>query len=129
MERVKDADLVIFAGGISPLLEGEEMAVDLPGFRRGDRTDIELPAVQRELISALHRGGRKSCWSTVQLTHRVGAGDRNVRAILQAWYPGQEEWHCRGGGALQRLQPSGAFAVTFYSSGLYRSCPDTRITA
>ena len=42
--KVKDADVVIFAGGISPSLEGEEMGVNLPGFRTGDRTDIELPA-------------------------------------------------------------------------------------
>ena len=41
---VKDADVVVFAGGISPLLEGEEMGVNLPGFKGGDRTDIELPA-------------------------------------------------------------------------------------
>lgn len=57
--KVKDADIVIFAGGISPQLEGEEMGVDLPGFKRGDRTDIELPAVQREMIKALHDAGKK----------------------------------------------------------------------
>lgn len=58
--KVKDADIVIFAGGISPSLEGEEMGVNLPGFRKGDRTDIELPAVQRELIKALCDAGKKS---------------------------------------------------------------------
>lgn len=57
--KVKDADVVIFAGGISPSLEGEEMGVNLPGFRKGDRTDIELPAVQRELIKALCDAGKK----------------------------------------------------------------------
>ena len=57
--KVKDADIVIFAGGISPSLEGEEMGVNLPGFRKGDRTDIELPAVQRELIKALCDAGKK----------------------------------------------------------------------
>ena len=46
VERVKDADIVVFVGGVSPNLEGEEMGVELPGFRGGDRTDIELPAVQ-----------------------------------------------------------------------------------
>lgn len=56
---MKDADVVIFAGGISPSLEGEEMGVNLPGFRKGDRTDIELPAVQRELIKALCDAGKK----------------------------------------------------------------------
>ncbi len=52
-------NVVIFAGGISPSLEGEEMGVNLPGFRKGDRTDIELPAVQRELIKALCDAGKK----------------------------------------------------------------------
>ena len=59
VERVKDADVVVFVGGVSPNLEGEEMGVELPGFRGGDRTDIELPAVQRELIAALHHAGKK----------------------------------------------------------------------
>lgn len=59
VEQVKEADIVIFASGISPSLEGEEMGVNLPGFKKGDRTDIELPAVQRELIDALHRAGKK----------------------------------------------------------------------
>lgn len=62
VERVKDADIVVFVGGVSPNLEGEEMGVELPGFRGGDRTDIELPAVQRELIAALHRAGKRWCW-------------------------------------------------------------------
>lgn len=62
VERVKDADVVVFVGGVSPNLEGEEMGVELPGFRGGDRTDIELPAVQRELIAALHHAGKRWCW-------------------------------------------------------------------
>ena len=116
LERVKDADLVIFAGGISPLLEGEEMGVDLPGFRRGDRTDIELPAVQRELITALHRAGKKivlvNCsGSPIALVPETAM----CEAILQAWYPGQE-----GGTAVAEVlfgdyNPAGRLPVTFYS--------------
>ena len=53
VERVKDADIVIFAGGISPSLEGEEMRVTIPGFKGGDRTHIELPEIQRQLIARL----------------------------------------------------------------------------
>ena len=52
-------DNMIVCVQISPQLEGEEMGVDLPGFKRGDRTDIELPAVQREMIKALHDAGKK----------------------------------------------------------------------
>lgn len=115
VERVKDADVVIFVGGISPLLEGEEMGVDLPGFRRGDRTDIELPAVQRELITALHRAGKKiilvNCsGSPVALVPETAM----CEAILQAWYPGQE-----GGTAVAEVlfgdyNPAGRLPVTFY---------------
>lgn len=115
VERVKDADVVVFVGGVSPNLEGEEMGVNLPGFRGGDRTDIELPAVQRELIAALHRAGKKvvlvNCsGSPIGLepeTERCGA-------ILQAWYPGQA-----GGTAVAEVlfgdyNPAGRLPVTFY---------------
>lgn len=70
--KVKDADVVIFAGGISPSLEGEEMGVNLPGFRKGDRTDIELPAVQRELIKALCDAGKKLFSLIFPITHCHG---------------------------------------------------------
>lgn len=112
---VKEADVVVFAGGISPLLEGEEMGVNLPGFRGGDRTDIELPAVQRELIHALHRAGKKiilvNCsGSPIALEPET----KNCEAILQAWYPGQA-----GGTAVADVlfgdyNPGGRLPVTFY---------------
>ena len=57
--QVKDADVVVFVGGITPRLEGEEMGVELPGFRGGDRTDIELPAIQRQMLKALKASGKK----------------------------------------------------------------------
>ena len=56
----KEADIVIFAGGISPSLEGEEMcSVNSPGFAGGDRTSIELPQVQRDILKALKKAGKK----------------------------------------------------------------------
>jgi beta-glucosidase len=112
---VKEADVVVFAGGISPLLKGEEMGVNLPGFKGGDRTDIELPAVQRELIHALHRAGKKiilvNCsGSPIALEPET----KNCEAILQAWYPGQA-----GGTAVADVlfgdyNPGGRLPVTFY---------------
>lgn len=115
VERVKDADIVIFASGISPSLEGEEMGVNLPGFKKGDRTDIELPAVQRELIEALHRAGKKiilvNCsGSPIGLEPET----QKCEAILQAWYPGQQ-----GGKAVAEVlfgdyNPAGKLPVTFY---------------
>ncbi len=113
--RVKDADIVIFVGGISPSLEGEEMGVNLPGFRGGDRTDIELPAIQRELIKALKAKGKK-----VILVNCSGSPIgfepemQTCEAILQAWYPGQA-----GGKAVAEVlfgdyNPAGRLPVTFY---------------
>lgn len=113
--KVKDADIVIFAGGISPSLEGEEMGVDLPGFKRGDRTDIELPKIQRDFINALHQSGKKvilvNCsGSPIGLEPEA----QNCEAILQAWYPGQS-----GGKAVADIlfgdyNPAGRLPVTFY---------------
>ena len=85
-----DADVVIFVGGISPRLEGEELQVEEPGFRGGDRLAIELPASQSELVKALCDAGKKvvmvNCsGSAVALTAEHG----RANAILQAWYGGE----------------------------------------
>ena len=59
IRALKGIEKVVFVGGISPALEGEEMPVDIPGFKGGDRTDIELPRVQRDFIKALHAAGKQ----------------------------------------------------------------------
>ena len=117
LDELKDIDVVIFAGGISPRFEGEEMRVELPGFKGGDRTDIQLPQVQRDLMKALHDAGKK-----VILVNFSGCAiglvpeTESCEAILQAWYPGEE-----GGLAITDVlfgdvNPSGKLPVTFYRS-------------
>ena len=117
LAQIKDADVIIFAGGISPQLEGEEMGVDLPGFRGGDRTDIELPAIQRQLLKALKAAGKK-----IVLVNYSGSPiglepeTQSCDAILQAWYPGQA-----GGQAVAEVlfgdyNPAGRLPVTFYKN-------------
>ena len=117
ISQVKDADVVIFVGGITPRLEGEEMGVDLPGFRGGDRTDIELPAIQRQMLKALKSSGKK-----VVLVNCSGSAiglepeTQSCDAILQAWYPGEA-----GGQAVAEVlfgdyNPSGRLPVTFYKN-------------
>lgn len=115
--NVKDADIVIFVGGISPSLEGEEMGVNLPGFRGGDRTDIELPAIQRELIQALHAAGKKvimvNCsGSPIGLEPELTSCD----AILQAWYPGQSGGKAVADVLFGDYNPGGKLPVTFYKN-------------
>ena len=59
VEKARDAETVVFVGGISPNLEREEAKVTEPGFDNGDRTSIELPQVQRDILKALHEAGKK----------------------------------------------------------------------
>ena len=117
LKQLEGVDVVVFAGGISPRLEGEEMSVQVPGFSGGDRTSIELPDVQRRLLKALHEAGKK-----VILVNFSGSAiglvpeQETCDAILQAWYPGQE-----GGTAIVDLlfgdvNPSGKLPVTFYQN-------------
>lgn len=117
LKRLKKADVIVFAGGISPLLEGEQMSVDAPGFHGGDRDHIELPDAQRQVLQALKKAGKKVVYvnysgSAIALAPEA----ENCDAILQAWYPGQE-----GGTAVASIlfgdyNPAGRLPVTFYQS-------------
>lgn len=117
MDKVKDADVIIFAGGISPQLEGEEMDVSVTGFKGGDRTDIELPAIQREVLSLLKNNGKKVVFINFSgSAMAILPESENCNAILQAWYPGQA-----GGSAIADVlfgdyNPSGRLPITFYKS-------------
>jgi beta-glucosidase len=113
--QLKGIETVVFVGGISPALEGEEMPVQIEGFKGGDRTSIELPRTQREMIAMLHQAGKKIIFincsgSAVALEPE----SQNSNAILQAWYPGEQ-----GGTAVASVlfgdcNPSGKLPVTFY---------------
>ena len=115
--QLKDIDKVIFVGGIASSLEGEEMPVDIEGFKGGDRTNIELPKVQRDFLKALKDAGKKVIFvncsgSCIALQPET----ETCEAILQAWYPGQE-----GGTAVADVlfgdyNPSGKLPVTFYKN-------------
>ena len=112
---VADAGVVIFVGGISPRLEGEEMKVSEPGFRGGDRTDIQLPQVQRDLIAALHQAGKKVIFvncsgSAVALVPET----TNADAILQAWYGGEQGGKAVADVIFGDFNPQGKLPVTFY---------------
>ena len=113
--KLKGINKVIFCGGIAPSLEGEEMPVNIEGFKGGDRTSIELPKVQREFLKALKAAGKTVIYvncsgSAIALKPETESCD----AIVQAWYPGQE-----GGTAVADVlfgdyNPGGKLSVTFY---------------
>lgn len=115
--KLKDVDLVVFAGGISARLEGEEMPIDLPGFKGGDRTDIELPAVQRNCLKALKQAGKKIVFvdfsgSAIGLVPETESCD----AILQAWYGGEKGGEAIADVLVGDYNPSGKLPVSFYKN-------------
>lgn len=111
-----DVDVVVFAGGISAALEGEEMPVTVEGFKGGDRTSIELPKVQRELIRDLKKQGKKIVFINCSGSAMgLAQEDELSDAVLQAWYPGEA-----GGTAVAETifginNPAGRLPVTFYT--------------
>lgn len=112
------SDVVVFAGGISPKLEGEEKNdVNQPGFKGGDRTSIELPEAQRKVLRWLHNMGKKvvfvSCsGGALALTPE----SKNCDAILQAWYAGEAGGEAVADVLFGDYNPSGKLPLTFYSS-------------
>jgi len=115
--KYKNADAFIFIGGISPQLEGEEMKVDDPGFEGGDRTSILLPAIQTEIMKALHATGKPVVF--VMMTGSAIATpweSENVPAILNAWYGGQSAGTAVADILFGDYNPSGRLPVTFYKS-------------
>ena len=117
IRQIEGIDKVIFVGGISAALEGEEMPVQIDGFKGGDRTHIELPKVQRDFLKALKAAGK-----TVVFVNCSGSAiallpeSESCDAIVQVWYAGQE-----GGTAIADVlfgdyNPGGKLPVTFYKS-------------
>jgi beta-glucosidase len=115
--RLKDADAIVFVGGISPQLEGEEMRVDYAGFSGGDRTTILLPAVQTEFMKALKTTGKPVVF--VMMTGSALAvpwESQNVPAIVNAWYGGQAAGTALADVLFGDYNPAGRLPVTFYKS-------------
>ena len=117
IELAEKSEVVIFVGGISPGVEGEQMPVNAKGFDGGDKTDIKLPEIQTELLKALHKTG-----TPVVLVLLNGSAlavnweNDNLPAIVEAWYPGE-----LGGNAIADVlfgdyNPSGRLPVTFYKT-------------
>jgi beta-glucosidase len=115
IDKLKGIDEVVFVGGLSTLLEGEEMPVSYPGFKGGDRTDIQLPEVQRNCLKALKAAGKKVIFvncsgSAIGLVPETESCD----AILQAWYGGESGGQAVADVLLGDYNPSGKLPVTFY---------------
>jgi beta-glucosidase len=111
----KESDAVIAVVGITSQLEGEEMKVDVPGFAGGDRTKIDLPQEEEDLLHALAAAGKPLVVVLMNGSAlAVNWADEHANAVLDAWYSGEE-----GGTAVAQTlaganNPAGRLPVTFY---------------
>lgn len=117
LNKLQGIDVVVFVGGLSTNLEGEEMPVSFPGFKGGDRTHIELPLVQRNCLKALKEAGKKVIFvncsgSAIAFTPETESCD----AILQAWYGGESGGQAVADVLFGDYNPSGKLPITFYKN-------------
>ncbi len=116
-QKIKESDVIIYVGGITARLEGEEMPVKIEGFDKGDRTNLKLPKVQHKLLQELKNTGKPVIFvMTGGSALAINWEQKNLPAILDIWYPGQG-----GGDAVADVlfgdyNPSGKLPVTFYRS-------------
>ena len=113
----KNADLILPVVGITSRLEGEEMQVNLPGFLGGDRTSIDLPQGEENLVEAMVATGKPTVVVLMNgSAMAINWINQHANAVLEAFYPGEE-----GGAAVAETlsgknNPAGRLPVTFYTS-------------
>lgn len=116
--NLKRSNVIVFVGGLSPDLEGEELQVELPGFHKGDRTQIELPEAQVKMIKEIKRRTHKPIvlvlytGSAIALENVVD----DVDAIMVGWYGGQEIGSAVVSALTNKEHPFGCLPVTFYKN-------------
>ncbi len=117
IQLAKISDMVVFVGGISPNLEGEEMDVKVEGFAGGDRTTLDIPVSQQKLLEELSKTGKPI---VLILTNgsalSVPWAKEHIPAIVEAWYPGQEGGNAVADVIFGKYNPAGRLPVTFYKS-------------
>jgi len=117
VKAANSAEVILFMGGISAQLEGEEMRVDYPGFDKGDRTHLKIPEIQMKLLQTLKQLGKP-----IVLVNFSGSAmslnweNANLDAILQAFYPGEAAGRAIAKVLWGQTNPSGRLPITYYKS-------------
>jgi beta-glucosidase len=117
IDAAKQADVVVMCMGLTARMEGEEMDIQIDGFRGGDRTKIGLPAVQEQLIKDIQALGKPVVLVLLNGSAlAINWENTNVPAILEAWYPGQASGQAIADVLFGDYNPGGRLPVTFYKS-------------
>jgi beta-glucosidase len=117
LNAASQADAVVMCMGLTARMEGEEMDIVIDGFNAGDRTKIDLPRPQQELIKAIQALGKPVILVLLNGSAlAVNWEQKNVPAILEAWYPGQAAGQAIADVLFGDYNPGGKLPVTFYKS-------------
>lgn len=112
-----EADAIVFVGGISPRLEGEALQVKIDGFDGGDKTNLELPAVQTALLKELKKNGKPIILVLMNGSAlSINWENENIDGIIEAWYGGEAAGQAVADVLFGNYNPSGRLPVTFYRS-------------
>ncbi len=117
MQKLRESDVIVYVGGITARLEGEEMPVEIEGFKKGDRTNLKLPKAQHNLLKELQATGKPVIFVlTSGSAMAINWEQENLPAILSVWYPGQAGGEAVADVLFGDYNPSGKLPVTFYKS-------------
>lgn len=117
LKAAQEADVIVFVGGISPRLEGEALQVSIDGFSGGDKTNLDLPAVQTALLKALKKTGKPVILVLMNGSAlSINWENENIDGIIEVWYGGEAAGQAVAHVLFGDCNPSGRLPVTFYKS-------------
>jgi beta-glucosidase len=117
IESAAGTDIIVFVGGISPRLEGEALQVSIDGFNGGDKTNLDLPAVQTALLKELKKTGKPIILVLMNGSAlSINWENENIDGIIEAWYGGEAAGQAVANVLFGDYNPSGRLPVTFYRS-------------
>jgi beta-glucosidase len=117
LQLAATSDVIVLCMGLSPLLEGEEMDVYVPGFAGGDRTDIALPKIQSDFIKSVMALNKPTVLVLINGSPLAFNWEaENIPAILEAWYPGQAGGRAIADVLFGDYNPAGRLPLTYYKS-------------
>ena len=117
IDAVQNSDVAVMFLGLSPRLEGEEMDVDVPGFKGGDRVRIDLPDTQQRLLRYIQATGKPIVLVLVNGSAlAINWSEENIPAIIESWYGGEEAGTAIADVLFGDYNPGGKLPVTFYKS-------------
>jgi beta-glucosidase len=117
IEAAASSDVIVFVGGISPRLEGEALQVSIDGFNGGDKTNLDLPAVQTALLKELKKAGKPIVLVLMNGSAlSINWENENIDGIIEAWYGGEAAGQAVANVLFGNYNPSGRLPVTFYKS-------------